>query len=185
MATPLLAATRLPQTLTDGVVTLDGHRLGDAEVHWRSEDEEMRRRFDARRRATLKETRAAIQRWIDQRAAGGPAIAYAVRQVDGPLVGGCEIRLLAKDRADVSYWTYAAFRRRGFGARALALLCEAAAQAIDTLESIEAHVDPDNEASRKLAESAGFEAAGCVKDEAWDGVATDRIRYVRRLSATS
>src|SRR5690242_12419236 len=56
---PLL---RLPETLTDGTILLDAHRPEDAETHWREEDEEMRRRFDAIRPGTLDETRAAIAR---------------------------------------------------------------------------------------------------------------------------
>lgn len=53
---------RLPQTLSDGEALLDGHTPADAEAHWTGEDDEMRRRFDAPRPATLEETRAAIQR---------------------------------------------------------------------------------------------------------------------------
>jgi hypothetical protein len=37
----------LPDALTDGVITIDGHRLADAEAHLAGEDAEMRLRFDA------------------------------------------------------------------------------------------------------------------------------------------
>src|ERR1700722_2252072 len=118
---------RLPAPLTDGEIVLDGHTLADAEAHLAGEDEEMRRRFEAPGPATLEGTRAAMARWIAARAAGGPMFAYAVRGPEGVLMGGCEVRLLAADRANVSYWMFPAFRGRGYAARALALLVEAAA----------------------------------------------------------
>ena len=75
----VLPPIRLPDVLCDGDLVLDAHRLEDAEAHWEREDDEMRRRFDSRRRATLGETRSAIQRWMDGRASGGPMFVYAAR----------------------------------------------------------------------------------------------------------
>ena len=62
---------RLPESLTDGEIILDSHTILDAEAHLRGEDEEMLRRFDTSQRSTLEQTRVAISRWIDARAAGG------------------------------------------------------------------------------------------------------------------
>ncbi|HEX7758259.1 MAG TPA: GNAT family protein [Caulobacteraceae bacterium] len=174
---------RLPESLTDGVVLLDGHTVEDAEAHLAGEDEEMMRRFDSPRRATFQEAKAAMQRWIDARAAGGPMFAYALRQPSGALIGGCEIRLLSPQRANISYWVYPAFRKAGRAARALALLCEAVA-AIPGLEQLEAHIDPDNTASRRLAEKAGFVQAGTVEDESWAGERSTRILYARQVVRT-
>lgn len=175
---------RLPEALTDGVIRLDSHTVADAEAHMLGEDDEMRKRFESPRRATLDETRAAMQRWIDARAAGGPMFAYALRQPTGVLMGGCEIRLLATDSANVSYWIYAQFRELGYAIRALTLLSDAAAE-IFGLDQLEAHVDEDNAASRATAIKAGYVEAGTVEDESDFGPPITRILYVRRIMRAS
>jgi len=175
---------RLPQSLSDGVVVLDGHTLADAQAHWAGEDEEMMRRFEAPRRATLEEIRGAVQRWIDGRAAGSPMFTYALRDVRRALMGGCEVRWLTESHGalNLSYWLYPQFRGHGYVGRALALLL-GAAPAIEGARQIEAHVDPDNVASRHVAERAGFVECGTVVDDAaWGGGKLMRIRYVRSLA---
>src|SRR5579863_8562068 len=92
---------RLPETLTDGELTLDAPSLADAEAHHAGEDDEMRLRFDARRPATLEEMRFAMQRWINARATGGPMWTYMARLPGGELIGGCEIRLITPARANI------------------------------------------------------------------------------------
>ena len=169
---------RLPESLGDGVILLNPHTPDDAEPHWRGEDEEMRLRFDALRPATLEEVRAAVQRWIDFRADGGPQFAYAMRQPSGTLIGGCELQRRTADRAHVSYWTHAAFRGHGYGARALTLLCAAAAE-ITEIEWFEAHIEADNLASRRVAEKNGFVEIGVIDDEAWHGGTVRRLIYER------
>ena len=175
---PLL---RLPETLTDGTILLDAHRPEDAETHWREEDEEMRRRFDAIRPPTLDETRTAIARWIDGRAAGGPMFAYALREPSGRLVGGCELRMRSAEVANLSYWLFPAFRGRGYAARAVAMLCRAAA-GVEGLRWLQARIAPDNAGSRRVAEKAGFVAAGMVEEEAWTGVSSLMMLYVRPVA---
>jgi RimJ/RimL family protein N-acetyltransferase len=175
---------RLPESLTDGEIVLDSHTMSDAEAHLQGEDEEMLLRFDSSRRPTLEQTRAAIKRWIDARVTGGPMFAYALRQPSRLLMGGCEIRLLSPDRAKVSYWVFPEFRKRGYATRALALLCENAAR-IRGLRQLEAHIDADNFASRRVAEKAGFIATGIVADESGAGTICSRVRYVRRNITSS
>jgi len=169
---------RLPESLTDGEIILDSHTILDAEAHLRGEDEEMLRRFDMSPRSTLEQTRAAIRRWIDARAAGGPMFAYALRQPLRLLMGGCEIRLLSPDRAKVSYWSFAEFRNQRYATRALTVLCEYAAR-IQHIQEIEAHIDADNIASRRVAEKAGFIETGIVEDVSWAGTISSRVLYVR------
>ena len=171
---------RLPERLSDEVVLLDGHVLADAEAHLAGEDAEMLLRFEAPHAATLDQTRAAIGRWIAARAAGGPMIAYAVRDASGELVGGCELRLAAPDSADVSYWVFPAFRGRGYARRALSLLCQAAA-GLEDVYWAEAHIDPDNLASRRVAERAGFVETGVVRDPTASGETTRRLLYTLAL----
>ena len=178
-ALPLL---RLPAALSDRVILLDAHTIADAEAHLEGEDEEMRLRFDSPRPATLAETRAAMTRWIDGRAAGEPMFAYALRDASSRrLVGGCELRMLTQRSANVSYWVFPNFRRQGYAARALALLCEAATH-IETLERIEAHIAHDNLASRRVAEHAGFVEVGSVQETSWAGATTTMALYARPMT---
>jgi RimJ/RimL family protein N-acetyltransferase len=170
---------RLPARLEDGELALDAPTLADAEAHHAGEDDEMRLRFDSPRRATLEETRGAMQRWIDGRAAGGPQFVYMARLRDAGLVGGCELRLITPASANVSYWLYPAFRGRGYALRAMRLLCAAAAGQ-PGLEQLEAHIAPDNQASRRLAERLGFAESHLAEDEACDGVVSTRVVYLRR-----
>jgi RimJ/RimL family protein N-acetyltransferase len=169
---------RLPERLTDGVIVLDAHTVADAEAHLHGEDEEMRRRFDATEVATLEHARQVMQRWIDARAAGGPNFVYALRGPSRELLGGCELRLLAADRANVSYWISWEHRGRGHAIRALKLLCDAAA-GLENLGRLEAHIAPDNLASRKVAEGAGFVETGTVEETAWTGAVSTMALYVR------
>jgi RimJ/RimL family protein N-acetyltransferase len=142
------------------------------------EDDEMRLRFEAPRRPTLSEVAGAIQRWQEGRATGSPMFAYAVRLGDGTLIGGCELRRPSSGLASVSYWIYPPFRQQGYAARALSLVCDAAAK-LEGLDLIEAHIDPDNAASRAVAQAAGFVADGTTEDESDFGPPITRLVYVR------
>jgi RimJ/RimL family protein N-acetyltransferase len=172
---------RLPESLSDGVILLDGHTLDDARAHRDGEDEEMRRRFGAPRRSTLDDAQAAMRRWIDGRAAGEPMFAYALRLPSRQLMGGCEVRWLAQGSLNVSYWLYPRFRGKGHASRALALLCQAVV-AMPGVRQIEAHVEADNDASRRVAERAGFTPDGNVVEDGQSGEKIARIRYVRTLA---
>ena len=167
---------RLPARLTDGVVMLDEHRLKDAAADLAGEDDEIRRRFDGGRPTTLTEAEDTIRRYRARRAAGGPEVTYALRLPDGTLIGGIEVRRPTAEAADVGYWVFPAFRGSGYARRALELLCEAAAREIDGLAEISAHIEPDNAASLRTAQAAGFRGAGEVIE---NGV--QRLMLVRRL----
>jgi RimJ/RimL family protein N-acetyltransferase len=78
---------------------------------------------------------------------------FATR-VDGELVGGCELRLVGETRAEASYWTFPQFRRRGYATRALRLLAAWASGL--GVDRVELHGEPDNVASRRVAERSGF-----------------------------
>jgi RimJ/RimL family protein N-acetyltransferase len=76
----------------------------------------------------------------------------------------------------VSYWTHAGRRGRGYARNALALLVGYAASIGVT--RLEAHVAPDNHASRHVAEAVGFTQA----DTFTDGDGTEFVRYTRDVS---
>ena len=171
---------QLPETMSDGVVLLDGFRSGDAEEHLLGEDDEMRRRFDAERPATLEETRSAIDRWIAARAAGGPMFAYALRDTSGRLMGGCELRVSSVDSASVSYWLFPMFRGRGYAVRALELLC-AAATKVRGLDRLEARISPENHNSQRVVERVAFVSAGKMEQTAPTGARSTVLLYVREV----
>jgi RimJ/RimL family protein N-acetyltransferase len=169
---------RLPARLGDDSVLLDAHRRTDAEAHLAGEDAEMRHRFDQPGPADLVTTRRAIERWIAGRAAGGPMFAYAVRDPSGTLIGGCELRMRSHGAANLSYWIFPAFRRRGFASRAVDLLA-AAAEGIAGLSRLELRIAPDNRASRGVARKAGFARVGCETETGPTGRASTVDVYVK------
>jgi len=173
---PLSRLIRLPERLTDGVVSLDQHRLGDASVVVAGEDAEIGRRFDGGRPTTAALAEEFIRQYIERRAAGGPEVTYALRMPDETLIGGIEVRRPTVECADLGYWVYPRFRGHGYARRGLLLLCEAAAGALAGLAELSVHIESDNLASRRTAEAAGFHAAGSVIE---NGVT--RLRLVRRL----
>ncbi len=75
------------------------------------------------------------------------------------------------------------FRGEGYAARALILLVQAAC-AIRGLQSLEAHIDVDNIASRNTASRAGFVAMGTVVDVSEKGAPVERLLYICSTSGS-
>jgi RimJ/RimL family protein N-acetyltransferase len=157
-------------------IQLDAHTDADAPGHVAGEDEETARRFGWwPRHSTEVRVRAAYADWARNWRDDGPRRTFAVRDLKSrALVGGCELRLGLDDSGEVSYWTHAGQRGRGHASDALRLLLGYAASIGVT--NVEAHVAPDNYASRRTAESAGLTEDGTVTE---DGV--EMIRYARVL----
>lgn len=151
-------------TLTDGVVVLDAFTADDVAAHLAGEDEEHARRFGwYPRRSTESSVREAFQQWQADWRADGSTRTFATRRADTrELVGGCQVRLREKRIGELSYWTLAAHRRQGTATLALRLVC---AFAFDELgvERLEAYIEPDNIASRRVVESVGFEEEGVAR----------------------
>lgn len=83
---------------------------------------------------------------------------------DGALLGSCGLaRFDWQDRkVEVGYWIAAWARRRSAGSRATALLSRWALTALG-IERVELLVNPLNEASQRLAASAGFTREGVLR----------------------
>lgn len=162
--------------LTDGVVVLDAHRGEDLEAHLAGEDEETARRFGWWPERSTSETVArTLKEWSDDWALRRARRTFAVRSsADGRLVGGCELRLQSDGvTGHVSYWTNSGVRRRSYASRALSLLVDYAWSV--GLSRLEAHIEPDNPASFKVSEHAGFVVQGTLVDDNQ----TQMLRYVR------
>ena len=166
-----------PPTLTDGVILLNGHGPADVGRHLAGEDEETARRFGWwPRRSTERSVLDAYESWARQWQHGGATRAFATRNAaTGLLVGGCELRIRPDGSGEVSYWTHASQRGRGYASRSLRLLYEYAASI--GVSMLESHVAPDNLASRRVSEAAGFTAGEVFT--AGDGVVYVRYGRVR------
>jgi RimJ/RimL family protein N-acetyltransferase len=124
-------------------------------------DPEHRRRFGFPSDfvASAEHSAAVLAKWNDDWVRGD-RYTFAVRDsVDGTLLGGCELQPRPSGEANLSYWTYPAFRRRGVASRAVALLAKTAFEVfgVTTLEILTA---PDNTASRSVADRSGFVPKG-------------------------
>jgi RimJ/RimL family protein N-acetyltransferase len=169
--------TAVPELRNDGII-LNAHNDSEVAAHLAGEDEETARRFGWWPAYSTEETvRAAYANWARNWQEEGPVRAFAARDPgSGALVGNCELRIGPDGTGEVSYWTHAGKRNRGYARNALALLAGYAASIGVT--RLEAHVALDNHASRHVAQAAGFTQAGTFTDH--DG--TEMIRYTRDAS---
>ena len=153
--------------LTDGVIVLDAFALTDVAAHVAGEDDEQARRFGwYPKRSTEAGARMAIEAWQAQWASGGPRRTFAVRALpDEALAGGCELRLAADERGEISYWTFPAFRGRGLATRAVGLVAGWSFAELG-LARAELHIEPDNHASLAVARRAGFTCEGVLRQHA-------------------
>ena len=88
---------------------------------------------------------------------------FAIREARSRVVvGGCQLRLREKRMAELSYWTFPEHRGKGFAVRAVRLACSFAFSELE-VDGIEAYVEPDNTASRRVVEAAGFAEEGFVR----------------------
>jgi RimJ/RimL family protein N-acetyltransferase len=151
--------------LTDGIVTLDGPRIADWHAHLAGDDEEFARRFGwSLGDSTAEGVRGAIRRWQRGWQREGRVRAWAVRAGD-ELVGGCELRLRADAIAELSYWTLAGHRGRGYATRAARLVCRHAFGKM-SIARIALYIEPDNAASLAVAEASGFTEEGVLRRRA-------------------
>ncbi|MBS1882853.1 MAG: SDR family NAD(P)-dependent oxidoreductase [Actinobacteria bacterium] len=150
-----------PPRIDDGTVVLDAFELGDVEACLAGEDEEQARRFGwFPERSTAATVTAAIGRRRESWEDDGGSYAFAVRDAaSGELAGGVEVRVGEDRRGAISYWTFPAFRRRGFATRAVVAASDWALAALG-LARLEVHAEFDNEASNRVARRAGFAREG-------------------------
>jgi RimJ/RimL family protein N-acetyltransferase len=163
--------------LSDDLVRLDAHRESDIAAHVAGEDDETARRFGWwPQRSSAQTVRRAYEDWAQEWLTHGDRRTFAMRDVhDLRLLGGCELRLQPDSCGQVSYWTHAAERHRGYAARALHLLVTYARDL--GLSRLESEVAVDNAASRRVSESAGFIAVDEITDEAGEPA----VRYLLAL----
>ena len=96
--------------------------------------------------------------------ASGRELALAIVDGDDRLLGALGMSNFdwVDLKAEIGYWMAAEARRRGIGARATRMLAEWALTTLG-LERVELLAHPENEASQRLAERAGFTREGTLR----------------------
>jgi len=150
---------------SDDVLVLTRYSEDDVSDHLAGEDEETVRRFGWWPYSSSPETvQRAFDEWAENWRTIGPTRTFAAREKEqGRLVGGCQLRIRPDGSAQVSYWTSASERGKGYATRSLQLLCEYA-RSID-VPVLEAEIAEDNLASRAVAERVGFTYTALFTDE--------------------
>ena len=109
----------------------------------------------------------------------GEAYSFAIVDAQtGELAGSVAMRLLRFGTGHFGYWVAREARGRGVATEALKTLCR---WAIDTLDvkRLELLTDPNNVASQRVAEKAGFQREGILRSslEYRDGTRCDSIIF--------
>jgi RimJ/RimL family protein N-acetyltransferase len=162
------AAQKGPVT-ADEIIELHRFEPTDVPAHLAGEDDEQRRWFGFPAPSTEGSVRAAFRRWDLDWGRGGRTRAFAAREASsGDLVGGCEIQLKSDRVAQLSYWIFPSFRRRGYARR---VITQATRFAFDRLDVVrmEIFVEVDNGASNAVAASAGFRREGVLRSQSTIG----------------
>jgi RimJ/RimL family protein N-acetyltransferase len=144
--------------LRDGDLLLRPWRVEDAEALYRiCQDPEIQRWIPVIPRPyRLEDAQAFVGGEVDV----GPH-RFAVEQ-DGKLVASIGLRLDHRGNGEIGYWCAAEARGRGVVTRAVRRLSR---HAFDDLgiDRVEMVIDPDNLASRRVAERAGFREEGLLR----------------------
>jgi RimJ/RimL family protein N-acetyltransferase len=96
----------------------------------------------------------------------------------GRVVGSIGMKVNEMRNGHIGYWCSADARGRGLTTRALRLLCKYAIDEL-RLERLELITDPDNRASQRVAEKAGFQREGVLRSHLLhpDGRRRDSVMF--------
>ncbi len=151
--------------LTDGVVLLDRFTDADVDALWAGEDNGFARRTGRPGPFTRRDIADQIRHWQEPWQRGGPGRSFAVRETGTRrLVGGCvlEVRPGDGEIAELSYWVFPPYRRRGYATRAVELACGYAFDCLG-IGRVELSIEPSNDASLRVAARAGFLREGVLR----------------------
>ncbi len=124
------------------------------------------------------EARRNIERADSSWGEGTWAVFRIVDAETDEVVGGVNLRFAEHDIAEVSFFLARVARGRGFATRAVRLVARWAFEEL-AIERLELRAHPDNEASIRVAERAGFTREGLERaSRAWpDGTRFDSVLY--------
>jgi ribosomal-protein-alanine N-acetyltransferase len=165
--------------LTDGIVRL--RRWAESDIHCveeASSDPTIPKGTTVPARFTPTEGLAWVERqW--GRAESGEGVSLAIADaVSGEALGAVVLLLRRQPlTAEMGYWLIPRARGRGLGSRAVALLARWAVTE-SRLARVEALVVPDNVASQRVLEKAGFRREGHLRSYlVFDGRRADAVIY--------
>ncbi len=170
--------------LTDGVVLVDRFTDTDVDSLWAGEANGYVRRSSLPGPFTRRDIANQIRHWQNEWQPGGLGRSFAVRETGTRrLVGGCvlEIRPDDGETAELSYWIFPPYRRRGYATRSVELVCRYAFDNLGIVR-VELYIEPTNDASLRVAAKAGFLREGLLRQHdrchggRWDMVLFTRLR---------
>jgi RimJ/RimL family protein N-acetyltransferase len=85
-----------------------------------------------------------------------------VDRESGELLGGIGARVYAEHVVEIGYWVKAEARGRGVATRALVLMADYALSEL-AAQRVQLTTDPENRASQRVAEKAGFRREGILR----------------------
>jgi RimJ/RimL family protein N-acetyltransferase len=141
--------------------------MDDAPDHLAGEDDEIANRLSGGQSSL-----ASVERYIESCqehwCSNGSIRAFGVfNRATNQLVGSVEVNLglsiLGPKHANVSYGVFSQWRGKGIAVRALDLILRYLKECTDTRRAI-LRIEVDNEASRSVAEKAGFQLLGLFKE---------------------
>ena len=166
--------------LTDGIIFLRPQDAGDAAAHLAGEDDEMAK-WVSGGRSTPAGVEAFIRKNQESWRSGGPRRSFGVFDcASNRLAGFIEVnlaRLVEPGQVNISYGVFPQWRRRGVALRAINLMGEYLRTATEARQMV-LRIVPENTASLKLAEKAGFTFCGLF-DEPEGRMA----RYIRDIQS--
>jgi RimJ/RimL family protein N-acetyltransferase len=151
--------------LTDGVVLVDRFTDADVGALWAGEDDGYVCRSHLPGPFTRRDIANQIRQWQEQWHLGGSGRAFAIREAGSRrLVGGCvlEIRTDDGEMAELSYWVFPPYRRRGYATRSVELACRYAFHDLGVVR-MDLYIAPTNSASLRVATKAGFRQEGRLR----------------------
>jgi RimJ/RimL family protein N-acetyltransferase len=164
--------------LTDGIISLRPLHAEDAAAHLAGEDEEMAT-WVSGGRSTPASVEAYIRNNQESWRNGGPRRAFGIFDcASNRLAGFIEVnlaRLAEPNQVNVSYGVFRQWRRQGIALRAINLMGEYLRAETEARQMV-LRIVPENTASLRLAEKAGFTFCGLF-DEPEGRMA----RYVRDI----
>lgn len=169
--------------LTDGVVLLDRFTDADVDSLWAGEDNDYVCRSCLPGPFTRRDIANRITHWQEQWQRGGSGRSFAVRETGTRrLVGGCVLEVRPDDGeiAELSYWVFPPYRRRGYATRSVELVCRYAFDNLGVVR-MELCIEPTNDASLRVAAKAGFRQEGLLRQHdrchggRWDMVLFTRL----------
>jgi RimJ/RimL family protein N-acetyltransferase len=148
--------------LTDGLIFLRPLDAADAGEHLAGEDEEMAK-WVSGGRSTPATVEAFIRNNQESWRSGGPRRAFGIFDcASNRLAGFIEVnlaRVVEPKQVNVSYGVFRQWRRQGVALRAINLMGEYLRTATEARQMV-LRIVPENTASLKVAENAGFVFSG-------------------------